>query len=745
MNPTLAEMVAAVQKRAFAGSGIGTAAGYVLTVLSAAETAGFCRQFPGKSADDFRAMLKAASETLVYRPNVVDSLSSVTKAKKKTGEIVTFGTPVRKNAGELTASSLMDFENILTTKGQDRDGDILHPKGGKVDPSAPLLWQHIPTEPIGKLVQVVEQDDQHIKTHCAIAATPLGADAAALVEFGALRISHGFKPLKWKALSDSESEGGMITGWEVEEFEVMEISLVSVPANVGAVITAFARQKLHHPLIKGWAGRLYDERPLMVRSGFGVDWKGGGRKAGPVVVNVNLKTNDRCGGKTAEPAAAAVPTPEPAKKGTKPPDDPKKKGKKDPAQNDNGADTEDPSQETEETRDDAADKTGNLLSDIAQRAADMAEDDALSNEVRARCSVVAGILNDVGTDIASAMEQISAAAESQDLAKLMELQQTLNAGCGKRLQRAATELASMLQASDDLDETAAGAVQEMAESITAALAGIMPAGKDGDGQEQDNEEGGTGEWVNLEDDADEDKDDDADDEEEKDEDDTDDEREDDDEKDDDEEEDKDDDADDEKGDDDRDTGEDDVTSDATDRDDVEDDEDDNEDDPIRDADDDKDDDDSEDKDDDEEEDKDDDDDDRDEKDEEEIGSGNPGVSEKPNPGADGKDDEDTDDKDDDEEEEKEASDENDDEDDDEPAKKPGKGNGKKPKAIDLNAMARKLAAAAIRAEPFDLKAHKRFGALVLAGGSIDPETLAMYRGACSGELRKALKVRPKKK
>jgi hypothetical protein len=426
------------------------------------------------------------------------------------------------------------------------------------------------------------------------------------------------------------------------------------------------------------------------------------------------------------------PTPEPAKSktGTKPPDDPKKK-KKAPEQNDDDADTEDPKQDTTEDDSDKEAKAGNLLSDIAQRAADMAEDDSLSNEVRARCSVVAGILNDVGTDIASAMEQISAAAESQDLAKLSELQQTLNSGCGKRLQRAAAELASMLQASDDLDETAAGAVQEMAESITAALSGIMPAGDTGGGQEQDPAEGGTGDWVNLEEESDDDKDDDSEDDEEKDEDEEDDdsEREDEDEKEEDEDEEKDedddadkeDDADDEKEDDDSEDDEDEKDDDADDED--------NEDKDGEDDD----------------EDKDDDEEDRDEKDEEEIGSENPGVSEKPNPGADGKDDdEDSEDKDDEDDEEKEASDDKDD-DEDEPAKKPGKGGGKKPKAIDLNTMARKLAADAIRGEPFDLKAHNRFGALVLAGGSIDPSTLAMYRGACGDGLRKALKVRPKKK
>lgn len=653
---TLAEMLAAIQKRAFTGSGIGTAAGYVQTVLSAAEADGFCRQFPGKSAKDLAALIKNAGETLVYRPPG-ETLTSVTRIKKGGTEFVTFGTPARKDAGKLTSNSVMDFENILTTKGQDRDGDILHPKGGKVDPSAPLLWQHIPTEPIGKLIQVVEQNDEFIKTHCAIAETPLGVLSAKLVEFGALRISHGFKPVKWKALSDGD-DGGMIKGWEVEEFEVMEISLVSVPANVGAVITAYQKDRKSFdacPLAKLWAEKLWEERPAMVRSGFGGNWKKTG--SGRVVVNVNV------GGKKSK--KDDDPKPEDEDKKPKKEDDPKPTG--------DGADPDG--------------KAGNVLSDIAQRAQDMADDETLSNEVRARCSVVAGILADVGAGITTAMDQISQCAQAQDLAGLVAAQQELTTNCGKRLQRAAAELASLLQ-TDDLEESAAGAVQEMAESIGASLSGIMPAGQD-----QDGSEGGTGDWVQLdgegEEDKDEDESDDGDDEgddeeeEEKDEEETDDadeESDDDGDDEDEEEEDKEDESDEEKDDADGsvDTGVD----------------------PSKDGDDER--------------------EDGDEEDEEDE------SEEK----SDDDDDDDEKDLDDDETEEKEGGDDED----EEPAPK---SKPKKPKATDLNAMAKRLTAEAMSGGPIKLKDHRQLAGLIVAGGAIDPNTLLMYRQVCGAVLKKA--------
>ena len=44
----------------------------------------------------------------------------------------------------------------------------------------------------------------------------------------------------------------------------MEVSLVSIPANTDAVITAFSQGKLHTPLVKSWARKYYDDRPVQV-------------------------------------------------------------------------------------------------------------------------------------------------------------------------------------------------------------------------------------------------------------------------------------------------------------------------------------------------------------------------------------------------------------------------------------------------------------------------------------------------
>lgn len=159
--------------------------------------------------------------------------------------------------------SILDFACVITSSKRDRDFDVLETKGARVDTKMPLLWQHIPFEPVGKLVRTLAHTDTRLYGQGAIADTEMGRDAAKLVEMGALRISHGFRPEEWEPLDEKD---GM--GWRIHKFEIIEFSLVSIPSNVEAIITAVSREKLHHPLVKAWAQKYFDERPVQVASGF---------------------------------------------------------------------------------------------------------------------------------------------------------------------------------------------------------------------------------------------------------------------------------------------------------------------------------------------------------------------------------------------------------------------------------------------------------------------------------------------
>jgi len=217
--------------------GIGTAAVYLRQLNG-------CLRKTGLDADELAEAIKEAENKLTFCD---PGMEIVTK---------------RKRGKEFTEGAIMEFEAVVTSNRLDRDGDVLDPDGAEVDPKAPLLWQHLMMEPIGKLLEVTQQNKKRVKARFAIADTPLGRDAATLVEFGALRISHGFLPTEWE---ERESKDGEFLGWHIRKYDLIEVSLVSVPSNVDAVVMASERAKLHHPYTKALASAYKRTRPVQVR------------------------------------------------------------------------------------------------------------------------------------------------------------------------------------------------------------------------------------------------------------------------------------------------------------------------------------------------------------------------------------------------------------------------------------------------------------------------------------------------
>lgn len=212
---------------------------------------------PSQSFDE---ILKQAGQTLVFRNDEMLWEKKLDKASE---------------------GACLDFECCITTSKKDRDGDILECSGAEVDPQMPLLWQHMPAFPIGKLVRVLSQNSKRITGHFAVIDNAMGRDAAQLIEFGALRISHGFKPKKVEPLEKANDE--LWAGYRIISYKMFETSAVSVPANEDATITAFSRSKLTSPVIKGWAEIQYRNRPAIVKSG----WDPNGQNA-PVRVEVEV-------------------------------------------------------------------------------------------------------------------------------------------------------------------------------------------------------------------------------------------------------------------------------------------------------------------------------------------------------------------------------------------------------------------------------------------------------------------------
>lgn len=230
-----------------------------------------------------REVIEGTKRQLVYTDKNARPLVIVTKSSKDDGD--------ENRDKEIPKNAIMVFDCVMTTGAKDRDGDVLDPEGAKLDKKMPLLWQHLPFEPVGVLVKIISQDKDGIKARFAILDTKLGRDAAKMVEAGAVRISHGFVPKKIEPLYDDDYEGDgqpPITGFKIEEYDVMECSLVSIPANPEAEILQHERVKFHHPLVKSFISSIKGRREPSRGDRSMSDEKKTEKAAAPVNVHVNL-------------------------------------------------------------------------------------------------------------------------------------------------------------------------------------------------------------------------------------------------------------------------------------------------------------------------------------------------------------------------------------------------------------------------------------------------------------------------
>lgn len=125
-----------------------------------------------------------------------------------------------------------------TTPTPDRVGDIINPLGVEFKNPLPLLWQHMSDKPVGNVkfrkptkdgidFEAVLPRPEEIKSQNLRDRIE---EAVESVELGLVRgVSIGFRPLKYAYMKDG--------GVDFQETEVMELSLVTIPANAEATIT----------------------------------------------------------------------------------------------------------------------------------------------------------------------------------------------------------------------------------------------------------------------------------------------------------------------------------------------------------------------------------------------------------------------------------------------------------------------------------------------------------------------------
>jgi len=130
------------------------------------------------------------------------------------------------------------IKGIASTPSTDRMGDIVEPMGARFKTPMPLLWQHRHDQPVGH-VTFAKPTKQGI---------PFEAELPMVKEAGTLkdRIDEAVQSIRYGlvaavSIGFSAVEGAVErieTGLRFKEWEWLELSLVTIPANADAVITA---------------------------------------------------------------------------------------------------------------------------------------------------------------------------------------------------------------------------------------------------------------------------------------------------------------------------------------------------------------------------------------------------------------------------------------------------------------------------------------------------------------------------
>lgn len=309
------ELIKSIKSRKNAqpfGYGIGFASNYLEALRPClADADCFKRMMSGVTPDQWDAACKKAATQLVFaleNPFGEEQKSSIASGVKEMNSIIA---QISGEAPELPKHCALVFKNIVTTNDEDRDRDILLPDGAVVDKSMPLLWQHLQPSPIGKLLGTIEQNARFLKVcSCICDVSELAHDSIKMVEAGILRISHGFKPKEFSQLP-MKSGDQTPAGFLVSKYEIVEESLVSVPANSGAVIEAWAtmisRKTLKSDIVKSLGERIYEKRDTANSSFGGFTAELLEQKPQEITVKVIVEQ-----GKAADPCSCGIKNHEPA-------------------------------------------------------------------------------------------------------------------------------------------------------------------------------------------------------------------------------------------------------------------------------------------------------------------------------------------------------------------------------------------------------------------------------------------------
>ena len=152
-------------------------------------------------------------------------------------------------------AEFVTIRGIASTPTTDRMGDVVEPMGAKFKTPMPLLWQHQHEQPVGH-VTFAQPTAKGI---------PFEAVLPVIKESGRLkdRVDEAIHSLKYQLVAavsigfravEGQIERLNTGGLRFKEWEWFELSLVTIPANSQAVITAIKSIDHEHLASAGRAG-----------------------------------------------------------------------------------------------------------------------------------------------------------------------------------------------------------------------------------------------------------------------------------------------------------------------------------------------------------------------------------------------------------------------------------------------------------------------------------------------------------
>lgn len=131
--------------------------------------------------------------------------------------------------------------HLITSASVDRYGDIVEPGGAQLEnflknPIVMVDHDYRTERVIGKAVALTVEGDG-IVARTRFRDTPLAREAYALAAEGLGGWSIGFRPIEY----DSRQEKGKTLGFRFKKWELLEYSMVPIPANQDAVMNAIQR------------------------------------------------------------------------------------------------------------------------------------------------------------------------------------------------------------------------------------------------------------------------------------------------------------------------------------------------------------------------------------------------------------------------------------------------------------------------------------------------------------------------